>query len=319
MSTDSQFNGEAHSSPGTMKESNPNIDEAIPSLVTFYLRLYKAVPTVYFPGTSLDIGFMTFWMIFFFMIRCIVVPAFLAAGWPQEKVSTFDAAASFVGGYFHAPQIVPLTFVLITTQKPYNPSAVVKDAPRWWQDASDAALQLCTAYMVYDFFFLVWTRRVPDQGVVLDSDAVLFMAHHFMTFFYMTTSRIYGAGQCSALTCVFLGEFTNTTFNTYFIYDMAKRVGLTFSPFYAQFVMPVEVFTAALYLLFRVVLCPVILTYVSYKLMVDKPIRAYTPLALRLIWVVLIYGVLFGSINQNIIFYNMLKGYMRYKTTNQEL
>jgi hypothetical protein len=320
MSTGSQFNSDAYSSQGIMKESNANKDGAIPSLVKLYLRLYKAIPTLHLPGTKLDIGFMTFWMIFFLIIRCMaVVPVFLIAGWPQDKVSTFDAAASFVGGYFHAPQIVPLTYVLIRTQKPYNPSAVAKNAPRWWQDATDAALQLCTAYMVYDFFFLVWTRRVPGQGIVLDSDAVLFMAHHFMTFFYMTTSRICGAGQSSALTCIFLGEFTNTPFNTYFIYDMAKRVGLTFSPFYAQFVKPVEVFTAALYLLLRAILCPLILSYVSYNLMVDKSIRAYVPLVLRLIWVALIFGVLLGSIDQNITFYNLLKDYMTYDITNEEL
>lgn len=319
MSAASHIKSDAQSSRDIMKGSKANNDEAIPPLVKCYLRLYKAVPTVYFPGTKLDIGFMIFWMISFSIIRCIAVPVFLIAGWPQDKVPTFDAAASFVGGYFHAPQVVALTFLLTTTQKPFNPSAVANDAPRWWQDATDAALQLCSAFMVYDFFFLVWTRRVPGQGIVLDSEAVLFMAHHFMTFFYMTTSRICGAGQCSALTCIFLGEFTNTPFNTYFIYDLAKRVGLTFSPFYAQFGMPVEVFTAALYLLLRVVLCPVILTYVSYNLMLDKSIRAYVPLVLRLIWVALIYGVLIGSINQNITFYNLLKDYMTDDITNQEL
>ena len=303
-----------------MTEFSTNYDEEIPSLVKFYLRLDTAIPSINFPGTELDIGATTFWVIFFLVVRCIaVVPMFLYAGWPQDSASTFDATGSCVAGYFHSPQVVALTFALITTQKPYNPSAVVKDAPRWWQDATDAALQLCTAYMVYDFFFLVWTRRVPGQGIVLDSDAVLFMAHHFMTFFYMTTSRICGAGQSSALTCIFLGEFTNTPFNTYFIYDMAKRVGLTFSPFYAQFVKPVEVFTAALYLLLRAILCPVILSYVSYSLMVDKSIRAYVPLVLRLIWVALIFGVLLGSIDQNITFYNLLKDYMTYDITNEEL
>jgi hypothetical protein len=53
--------------------------------------------------------------------------------------------------------------------------------------------------------------------------------------------------------------------------------------------------------------------------MVDKSIRAYVPLVLRLIWVALIFGVLLGSIDQNITFYNLLKDYMTYDITNEEL
>ena len=315
-----QIDFEAHSSPGTMKESNASNDEAIPLLVKLYLRLDKAIPTVHFPATKLDIGATTFWIIFFFIVRCIVVvPLFLISGWPRDSMSTFDATGSCIAGYFHSPQVVALSFALITTQKPYNPSDVIKDTPGWWRDASDAALQLCTGYMVYDSVFLAWTYHVPGQGIVLDAEASLFIAHHLATIFYMTTSRVYGAGQCSALTCIFLGEITNPAYSTYRIYGIAKKVGLTFSPFYAQFVMPVEVFTAALFLLLRVVLGPAISSYVTYKLMVDKSIRACTPLALRLVWVMLIYAVIFGSIKQNIIFYNLLKGYMRYEITNQEL
>jgi hypothetical protein len=300
-----------------MTDFSTNYDEEIPSLVKFYLRLDTAIPSINFPGTELDIGATTFWVIFFLVVRCIaVVPMFLYAGWPQDSASTFDATGSCVAGYFHSPQVVALTFALITTQKPYNPSALVKDAPRWWQDATDAALQLCTGYMVYDSLVLAWTCYVPGQGFVLDSESRLFLAHHLATIFYMTTSRICGAGQCSALTCIFLGEFTNPAYSTYRIYGIAKRVGLTFSPFYTQFVMPVEVFTAALFLLLRTVIGPVVSSYISYNLLFEKSIRAYTPLALRLVWVFLICAVLLGSIKQNIIFYNLLKDYMTYYITN---
>ena len=302
-----------------MKDNNVGVNDGIPILVKIYLQLYNAIPTVYFPGTQLAIGFMLFWMAIFFAIRCVVVPIFLASGWPADKVATLDAAASFVGGYFHGPQVVALSYVLITSQKPYNPSAASKDDPKWWQDAADATLQLCTAYMAYDFFFLVWTRYIPGQGIVLDSEALMFMVHHFLTSFYMTTSRIYGAGQSSALTCIFMGEFTNTPFNTYFIHDMARRVGLVFSPFYAQFVTPIELFTAVLYLLFRVILSPLALSYAAYTLMVDKNVRAYLPQAIRLLWTAMMAAVLYGSVNQNILFYNMIMGHMGYDSVSQEL
>ena len=302
-----------------MKKSEVSAQQGVPLVLTVYLGLYDAIPSVYFPGTQLDIAFMLFWVTFFFAIRCVVVPIFLACAWPADNVATFDAAASFVGGFFHAPQVVPLSFILITSQKPYNPSALSKDDPKWWQDAADATLQVCTAYMVYDFFFLIWTRRVPGEGIVLDSEACMFMVHHFMTSFYMTTSRIYGAGQSSALTCIFMGECTNTPYNIYFIYDMARRVGLVFSPFYAQFVTPIELFTAVLYLLFRVVLSPLVLSYAAYRLLVDKKVRPCLPLAIRLLWTAMMAAVIYGSVNQNILFYNMIVDQIRYDTVAQEL
>ena len=302
-----------------MKDNTANACEGIPRIVKVYVGLYEAIPAVCFPGTKLDIGFMLFWVAFFFSIRCVAVPIFFSCGWPEGNVSTLDAAASFVGGYFHAPQVVALSYALITSQKPYNPAAASKDDPKWWQDAADATLQICTAFMVYDFFFLVWTRYIPGQGVVLDLETIMFMVHHFMTSFYMTTSRIYGAGQSSALTCIFLGEFTNTPFNTYFIYDLARRVGMSFSPFYAQFVTPIELLTAVLYLLFRVLLSPVALSYAAYCLLADERVRAYLPLAMRLLWTAMMAAVLYGSVNQDIVFYNMIKEQMGYDVVAQEL
>ena len=212
-----------------------------------------------------------------------------------------------------------LSFALLAWQKPYNPSAISKDHPKWWNDAADATLQLCTAYMTYDFFFLVWTRRVPGQGIVLDSDAIMYMVHHFMTAFYMTTSRLYRAGLSATLTCIFLGEFTNTPFNICFIHDMAKRVGLVFSPFYAQFVPHLEFFNAGLYVLFRAVLSPLVLSYVSYTLLVDKIVRDHLPMYMRLIWISMKAAVVYGSMNQVILFFNLIKGQQGSDITDQDL
>lgn len=303
-----------------MKDNTTNnACEGIPHIVKVYVGFYEAIPSFCFPGTTLDIGFMLFWMACFFAIRCVVVQIFYACGWPEGSVSTLDAAASFVGGYFHAPQVVSLSYALITSQKPYNPAAASKDDPKWWRDATDATLQICTAFMVFDFLFLVWTRYIPGQGVVLDLETILFMVHHFMTSFYMTTSRIYGAGQSSALTCMFLGEFTNTPFNTYFIFYVARRAGMSFSPFYAQFETPIELLTAVLFLLFRVVLSPIVLSYAAYCLLTDPKVGAYVPIAMRLLWTAMMAAVIFGSANQDIAFYNMIMEHMGYDVVAQEL
>jgi hypothetical protein len=292
----------------------------IPALATFYLRLYNRIPKCRLPGTNLNLGFMLFWMIVFFMLRWMYLYVFFSCGWPRNNKSSYYAVASFIGGFFHATQIVPLTYVLITSQKPrYNPSATSKVSPTWWNQATDGALQLCTAYMVYDFFFLVWVHRIPGKGIVLDNEAIMYMIHHFMTSFYMTTCRIFEAGQSSALTCIFLGEFTNTSFNTYFIFEMARKVDLSFSPFVSQFVTPIELFTAALYLLFRVILSPVILSYVSYNLLKDSEIRIAVPLFMRAIWICLMAAVIYGSIGQNVIFVEMLKEKIGWKDVESEL
>jgi hypothetical protein len=294
--------------------------EDIPTLANYYLHLYNKIPKCRLPGTNLDLGFMLFWMTVFFVLRWISLPLFFSCGWPRNHKSTLYAVASFVGGYFHATQIVPLTFVLITSQKPtYNPSATSKISPNWWNLATDGALQLCTAYMVYDFFFLVWIHRIPGKGIVLDEEAIMYMIHHFMTSFYMTTCRIFEAGQSSALTCIFLGEFTNTTFNTYFIFEMARKVDLSFSPLVAQFVTPIELSTAALYLLFRVILSPVILSYVSYSLLTDSQVRIAVPFYMRAIWIFMMAAVIYGSMGQNRIFVNMLKGAIGLKGIDAEL
>jgi hypothetical protein len=79
---------------------------------------------------------------------------FLIAGWPQDKVSTFDAAASFVGGYFHAPQIVPLTYVLIRTQKPITP----RPSPRTLPDGGKMQQMQRCSYVQPTWYMISFPR-----------------------------------------------------------------------------------------------------------------------------------------------------------------
>jgi hypothetical protein len=284
-----------------------DVDDNIPFIVRFYIGLYDRIPKCRLPGTKLEFGFTMFWMMIFCIVRWLSMRVFVWCGWPSDSTSTFAAVSSFIGGYLHAPQVVLLSHALITSQQPhYNPSAVSTKTPPWWNKATDCALQICTAYMIYDFFFLLKISHIGGKGI--DVDTILLLLHHFVTTFYMTTSRIFEAGQSSALTCIFLGEFTNTSFNTYCIIDKARKSGVFFSPFYSNFFPIFELFTASLYLLFRLLLSPVILSYVSYSLLTDVLIRPHVPALIRAIWIFLMAAVLVGSMKQNMTFLQILKG-----------
>jgi hypothetical protein len=294
------------------------MSDDIPLIIRLYTKLYNRIPSCRLPGTKLEFGFMIFWVVAFCIFRWLSIPIFVWCGWPSNSPSTFSAISSFIGGYLHAPQVVSLSHALISSQRPhYNPSAVSKKSPQWWNQATDGTLQLCTAYMVYDIFFLLKMSYIG--GKAMDVDTILLLLHHSVTTFYMTSCRIFEAGQSSALTCIFLGEFTNTSFNTYCIIDKAKKSGLYFSPFYSNLFPLIELFTASLYLFFRLLLSPVILSYVSYTLLTNILIRAHVPAYIRAIWIFLMVAVLLGSMKQNMIFLRVVKDSLGWDIANSEL
>jgi hypothetical protein len=282
------------------------VEEEVPLLASFYLRLYHATPKIYIPGTKVDIGFMFCWAAFFTAMRAIVVVGFLRYGWPAEPVFTYDSAASVVGGLFHATNIVPMSYLLMRTENPWCPAAAGKDHPQWWRDAVDAMLQLCTGYMIYDFFFLVWTRYVPGEGVVLGADALLFMGHHFVTSFYMTSTRIYDAGHSSALMCIFLGEFTNPPFNAWCILNEARKHWGSLTPWLEDASVVNEIVLAATYVPIRGIISPIACIYMTYELFTKQSARTCVPVAIRVTWSIMMAAVVLGSISHNNMFYDAL-------------
>lgn len=281
--------------------------ERVPAIASFYLKLYYAIPRVYFPGTTLDVGFSLFWMALFSAARLAVYPFLVSRGWPENAIQTMDASACIVGSMMHASSVIPMTYILMRTQNPFHPSGRSKLSSQWWQDAVEATLQLCTGYMLYDSIFLLTNRYTPGEGLTVDEDLILYAGHHFFTSFYMTASRLWGAGQASALACIFFGELTNHPFNLFLAYDYAKSVGVPITGIWAHIQVPNEILVATAYIAVRVFVFPAFASYMSYNLLTSTEGRTHVPLALRIIWIFLMFVVLYGSIGHDIIFYNMLK------------
>ena len=103
-----------------------------------------------------------------------------------------------------SPVICIGLIVAFSTQK-YSPIAKFDEAPTWWREFADALLQFCTGYMVYDSLVNSCWLRWDGERFQLSDDDYLFLAHHFMTSFYMTSTRIIQAGHMSAIICMLLG------------------------------------------------------------------------------------------------------------------
>lgn len=288
--------------------------ENIPFPASAMVNLYNASPRVCFPGTKLDVGFMLCWMVVFIVARLVTFQILVHHyAWPAHAVGTMNVCSCIVSSVLHATNLIPLTYICMTTQTPYNPSASLKSHPQWWQDTVDAVLQLSMGYMMYDTAFLC--LRAGDDNFAI------FLAHHILCFFYMGTCRIYGAGHSSAMTCMFFGELTNHFFNLSACYGHAEAAGMALSPFWQNVQQPNEVFLALLYLPDRFIISPILGIYMSWNLLTSTEGRKYVPLVVRLIWVSTMFLVIYGSIGHGVMYYNVLKEFFLDMTTSggQEL
>ena len=289
----------------------------IPPLVKVWLVLYHAVPKVYIPGrTKMDISFMFVSMAtlcsvkFFFQY---LLERFFA--WPMNSTITWDAAASLTG-IFHSTNLLGPLWMLLRTQT-YQPSGALSDAPQWWQDASQALLQFTTGYMLYDLLVNIVLLRWDSSmgGPVFQTSDYLFLGHHLATAFYMTSTRLLRAGHISAMCCMFLGELTNPLFNAYLVIGLAMKIPSGAADMVAAAVPPsmlvnaIEIGNALLYVPIRTVISPVIFLHMSYDLMFSPTAKRMIPMAIRILWVSMIWGVVFGSLPWVYDFIDIIKSY----------
>lgn len=195
---------------------------------------------------------------------------------------------------FHSVPLCIGLIVAFSTQK-YSPIAKFDEAPTWWREFADALLQFCTGYMVYDSLVNSCWLRWDGERFQLSDDDYLFLAHHFMTSFYMTSTRIIQAGHMSAMICMLLGELTNPFMNFYMIGGLNTALNCCMSQSLEKLYATNEIVFAVLYNIFRVILAPVFLIPVTYQLVLTKKGRETIPLPLALFWSLMIYGVMFGS------------------------
>ena len=249
--------------------------------------LYRAVPKVHFPFTDLDISITILSALYLYAIKLVGERILESFGWPPNSPVTMEASAS-IAGIVHSTTLVPGLIAALYSQ-PYVPSAKMGDAPQWWQDAVTALLQFCTGYMLYDGLVNIVILR---WEVGMSASDWMFLGHHFATSFYMTSARILGAGHESALMCMLLGEATNPLHNSHMISELAQTLHFEANPLTHW----IEVMFSAIYVVFRVVLGPLGMIHITYDLVVTKRGRENIPLALKLAWLLMIWGVVFGSI-----------------------
>lgn len=284
------------------------IVSAPPALANFWLRIYHSVPKICIPGTNLDVGFMFLSAAYLYGCRLVSEKALESQGWPASpNAKTIEAAAS-MAGVCHSTALVPLLGVLLLNQ-PYKPTARVDTGPQWYQDSVSAALQFCTGYMVYDTVMnLIVLRYVPGEGVKFQDSDLLYLGHHIATIFYMTCCRVLKAGHISAFACMFWGELTNPFFNSYLICQIAKDMDCCNGPLSQTLSSYIEIACGILFIAIRAFIGPVVLgIHATVDLIFAKTARENIPIALRLFFAAMIWGVLIGSIPWIYTFVDILK------------
>jgi hypothetical protein len=269
----------------------------IPTLAKVWLYLYHAAPKVKFPGSNIDWGFTLVCLSLFCTVRLLLLQLLYSFGWPVGTFVTMDAAGCLVGGIFHTSNLVPLAFVLMRSVPAYDPAAAAGDHPQWWQDVCDANIQLCTGHMLCDTLvgFLL-DRNVPGQGIVMNDEAWLFLAHHIISLLYLVSTRVIGAGQQSMLMCFLLGEITDPPFSAYLVAQSAKTLDCCSGPFAMRVIAVVEVLNALVYIPFRAVVGPIVGAHMTYLIFCSKSAQTNLPVIIRMLWTAILWGIAIGSV-----------------------
>jgi hypothetical protein len=133
----------------------------------------------------------------------------------------------------------------------------------------------------------------------------------------MTQARYYQAGHMSAMMCMLIGELSNPLHNTYYILDIASKLDCCNGGNVKKILSIVTPLFCAVFLLLRVIVGPIVLSYNAYGVTFSKEGKENLPLWVRLFWSFMIYAVLFGSIPEILSCKEMLED--AFKGTEQEL
>jgi hypothetical protein len=239
-------------------------------------------------------------------------------GWPINNFETKNAAAS-AAAIVHSMNLVPVLISLFLNCSSYNPSQPMKlEKETWWRDTATAMLQFTTGYMIYDGLLnIIWLKTRLAGGI--SSEDYMFLGHHLATTFYMTAARIVGAGHQSAMMCMLLGEWTNPLHNGYYIAEAAQRLDCCNGSFSRAAFAVIECSFASFYCFMRAVIAPVIMAQVSWNLWATGWRKGYLPLMLVILWTLMIWGVLLGSIPWIVECWGMLQNYLPVSMRTEEL
>lgn len=321
----------------TTNNANAN-NKTIPYLCRYWCFMSKTFVPKYVPITitlfQLDITFTLLSAIFLGCIRYISEYMILVAifHWPSNTYVTKNAAGS-LAAMFHSIQLVPSLYVCFqsTTHIPtirYNPSHHMKDmvleshdtktssrssssTTTWYYDTVDALLQFCTGYMIYDSVLNILFMKQQMLGTPISSEDYLFLGHHLATILYMSSTRYLQQGHQSAMICMLLGECTNPFHNLYYVAIAAQDLPCCNGPVSQFLYRYIELIFACSYVVVRTMIAPVMLIHVTYNLWTTGRRASYhrIPLVLLILWTILIWGVVFGSIPWIMECYTMIQKY----------
>lgn len=271
-----------------MKRDNADDSKPVPSLLKLWASIYNGVPKVCIYGTNFPVGLTILSTLFIsclrFVYRYLYVNVFQFDIGSRKTVEMIACNTSMT----HSLLLVPALWQALRDQ-PYKPSASIQNAPQYYKDAVTALLQFCTGYMIYDFIFMIASNHWR-----VHPDDVAFIGHHFVTILYMTQTRVLGAGHISAMTLMWSGEFTNPMQNSHCITRFAIQMAKEGS-FWHVIHPYVEWVYATSYAFFRAVVGPIQIVHITYDLLTREG-RKNIPLYVSILWIVMIWGIIVGSI-----------------------
>lgn len=265
-----------------------------PRILSPWVHLYRSVPKIYLPRTNLDISFSLVSCLALICIRLLVMRTLRASGWPYGSKMTTDAAASLTS-VIHSLLLLPGVGACLfcCPSVPYVPSAKLDDAASWYQDAVSALLSLCTGYMLFDSVFL-YVDAVALNHHWTDFEWLI-LGHHVATVLYMSSCRYVRAGHISTMILIFAGECTNPLMNAMFTTRFASQIFRENAAMHALHAW-CEFSYACSYAPIRIIIGPACAAHLSWDLLLTARGRKNVPAGLSLVWVVLCWAVIAGSL-----------------------
>jgi hypothetical protein len=261
------------------------IPKNAPRLLKIWFSVSESLPKIQLLGLDVNLTLAT--ILFLTCLRQVFIGILIHLfAWPADSIRVVEAASSFVA-CFHSVNLVP-ALVLLFTQQPYQPSSKLSNAPLWWQTCVSALLQFCTGYMIYDGVLNILVHRQFQ----LSASDYLFLGHHVATALYMTSCRVLQQGHQTAMMCMLLGESTNPLHNLWYVSGFAKDAGVCcHSTVSILLTRAIEGLFCVAYCFMRAIVGPIVCLHMTVDLWWKRTI----PIAIVIIWTLLIWAVIVGS------------------------
>lgn len=290
--------------------------EAHPFLLKPWIFLYNRISSaiqIKLPFTNTNITFtivVSFWFVLVkLFIKTFVIPPYF----PADSDITHQIIINLTSITHAILLCVPLGTLLLT--QPFVPSAPMKQAPQWWQCTAHAMLEFCTGYMLYDGLYNSLYLKLKTFGY-MDTGDYCFLGHHLATSYYMTSTRMNGAGHLSAMIIMFFGEITNPFQNgrkvmDYILFHAELQECCSNSELIRDTLYPLFDFTYALmYAVIRVGLNPYLNIRITYDFLCTKEGRQRMSIPLSLSLLLMLWGVTFGTIPWCLESVNIVQSYI---------